>query len=100
MGGILYEAELSSQVKFTDNGVTTVDEQGTLFLPNGIVTGLLLAVVGSPKNSDEKLDGEYSLTISKDVNIFWGKREAIFRFLRPTLETPDKPDHDNIAERK
>ncbi len=73
---------------FHANGKFAVRDD-RLFLPAGLLTGLLGAVVFDPVNRDEKIGGDYWISIS-DFKMFvselWGRRDLAERIMKFYLE--------------
>src|SRR5262245_295060 len=53
----VHEAKLPDNLRFTKQPLIQTGSDGELVLPIDVVYGLLLAVVASPKNADQRLEG-------------------------------------------
>ena len=72
---------------FTLQPIIQTGLDGELLLPIDLVYGLLIAVVGSPKNADQQVEGDPTFTFrdkSIRINELWGKRERVVAFIGAT----------------
>ena len=80
----VHEAKLPNNLRFTDAPVIQIGFDGELVLPIDVISGLLIAVVASPKNSGERVDGDPMFSFegrTKRLNEFWGKRDVVAAFI-------------------
>ncbi len=74
--GLYHEAKLPDNLKFTNEGQIRVEDD-SLVLPSALIYGLIVAVVVSPVNSEERVSESVMLNfdgISMLLNCLWGKR--------------------------
>ena len=77
--GLLHKAELPNTLKFSSEDVIKI-EGDTLTLGSSLLNGLILAVVVSPVNANEKAQNNYGITVfGKHIllNEIWGKKEVV-----------------------
>jgi len=80
----IHEASLPDNLKFTKQPMIQTGLDGELVLPIDVIYGLLIAIVGSPKNADEKVEGDQVFSFggrSIRVNKLWGERGKIEAFI-------------------
>jgi hypothetical protein len=80
----VHEAGLPSNLQFTELPLIQTGHNGELVLPIDVIHGLLLAVVGSPRNASEHVEGDPVFSFggnSVRVNELWGNREKITAFI-------------------
>jgi hypothetical protein len=80
----VHEAGLPNNLRFTELPVIQTGLDGELVLPIDVIYGLLLAIVGSPKNAGQQADGDPMFSYggkSIRVNELWGEREKIVAFV-------------------
>jgi hypothetical protein len=80
----VHEAGLPNNLRFTELPVIQTGLDGELVLPIDVIYGLLLAIVGSPKNAGQQADGDPLFSYggkSIRVNELWGEREKIVAFV-------------------
>jgi hypothetical protein len=80
----VHEARLPSNLRFTLLPVIQTGLDGELVLPIDLIHGLLLAIVGCPKNADQRVDGNPIFSFegrNVPINELWGKREKILGFI-------------------
>ena len=83
----VHEARLPENLRFTKLPMIQTGLDGELVLPIDVIYGLLLAIVGAPKNADEHADGDPVFSFggkSIRVNELWGEREKIAAFIGAT----------------
>lgn len=80
----LHEADLPANLRFTELPVIQTGLDGELVLPVDVIYGLLLAIVGSPKNGGQQAERDPVFSFngkSVRVNDLWGEREKIAQFI-------------------
>jgi hypothetical protein len=80
----LHEAKLPDNLRFTELPLIHLGHDGELVLPIDVIYGLLLAVVGSPKNTGERARGDPTFSFggkSIRLNELWGDRGKIVAFI-------------------
>ena len=80
----VHEAGLPDNLHFTQQALIQTGPNGELVLPIDVVYGLLVAVVASSKNADQKVEGNPVFTFggkSIRINELWGKRCKIAAFI-------------------
>lgn len=80
----VHEAGLPDNLRFTAQPVIQTGLDGELVLPISVIYGLLIAVVASSKNADEKAGGNPCFSFggkSVQINELWGNREKVAAFL-------------------
>lgn len=80
----VHEAGLPENLRFTDLPVIQTGLDGELVLPIDVIYGLLLAIVGSPKNAGQRAHGDPVFSfggVSIRVNELWGRRKRIAEFI-------------------
>ena len=80
----VHEAKLPDNLRFTKQPVIQLGNDGELVLPIDLVYGLLMAVVASPKNTGQKIDGDPVFSFggkSVRINELWGNRGKIEDFV-------------------
>ncbi|NLU40195.1 MAG: hypothetical protein A4E70_01428 [Syntrophus sp. PtaU1.Bin005] len=76
----VHEAKLPDNLRFTNQSVIQLGNDGELALPIDLIYGLLIAVVASPKNSDQRIEGDPVFSFggkSMRFNELWGNRDKI-----------------------
>ena len=80
----VHEAGLPDNLRFTELPLIQTGLDGELVLPIDVIYGLLLAIVGSPNNAGERVDGEPTFSFGgKNVRIneLWGERGKVAAFI-------------------
>lgn len=80
----VHEAKLPENLRFTKHPLIHLGLDGELILPIDVIYGLLIAIVASPKNAKERVDGDPVFSFggkSIRVNELWGEREKIAAFI-------------------
>jgi hypothetical protein len=80
----VHEAGLPENLRFTKQSVIQTGLDGELVLPIDVIYGLLIAIVTSPKNADEQVEGDPVFSFggkSIRVNELWGERDKIEAFI-------------------
>ena len=80
----VHEAGLPKNLRFTKQSIIQTGLDGELVLPVDVIYGLLIAIVTSPKNADEQVEGEPVFSFggkSIRVNELWGERDKIEEFI-------------------
>jgi hypothetical protein len=80
----VHEAGLPDNLRFTKQSVIQTGLDGELVLPIDVIYGLLIAIVASPKNADEQVEGDPVLSFGGKiirVNELWGERGKIAAFI-------------------
>jgi hypothetical protein len=80
----IHEARLPDNLKFTKQSMIQTGLDGELVLPIDVIYGLLIAIVASPKNADEQVEGDPVFSFggkSIRVNKLWGERGKIEAFI-------------------
>lgn len=80
----VHEAKLPDNLRFTKQPVIQLGNDGELVLPIDVVYGLLMAIVASPKNADQQIEGDPVFSFggkSIRVNEMWGDRDKIDAFI-------------------
>ena len=80
----VHEAKLPDNLRFTKQPVIHLGNDGGLVLPIDLIYGLLLAVVASPKNASQQIEGDPLFSFggkSIRVNELWGDRGKIKAFI-------------------
>ena len=80
----LHEARLPENMRFTKQPIIKMGLDGELVLPIDVIYGLLIAIVTSPKNVDEQVEGDPVFSFegkSIRVNELWGERGKIEAFI-------------------
>ena len=76
----VHEARLPDNLRFTKQPVIQLGNDGELVLPIDLIYGLLIAVVASPQNSGQKIEGDPVFSFggkSMRFNELWGSRDEI-----------------------
>lgn len=87
---ILHEGELDRRLKINQTGEIAYGGD-TWNLPSTYIMGLIISVVIAPENENERIDGDFRLTLlEKDffLNKIWGKEDEIKLFYSKTLNKP------------
>ena len=80
----VHEAGLPDNLRFTELPVIQTGHDGELVLPIDVVSGLLIAIVASPKNADEQAEGDPRFSFGGKrigVNELWGERGKVAAFI-------------------
>jgi len=80
----VHEAKLPDNLRFTEQPVIQTGLDGQLVLPIDVIYGLLIAIVASTKNADERGEGDPVFSFggkSIRVNELWGERGRIAAFI-------------------
>ena len=80
----LHEAALPGNLRFTVQAVIHLGDDGELLLPIDVIYGLLIAIVGSPKNRNDRAKGHpiFSFGGKKiKLNELWGDRDQVSKFI-------------------
>jgi len=80
----VHEAGLPDNLRFTKQSVIQTGSNGELVLPIDLIYALLIAIVASPKNADELVEGDPVFSFggwSTRVNELWGERGKIAAFV-------------------
>jgi hypothetical protein len=80
----VHEAGLPDNLRFTELPLIQTGLDGELVLPIDVIFGLLIAIVASPKNANEQVEGNPMFSFggkSIRVNELWGKRSKIAAFI-------------------
>jgi len=81
---VIHEARLPDNLRFTNQSLIQTGQNGELVLPIDIIYGLLISIVASPKNADQKIEGNPEFTFggqSTWINEMWGNRCKIVDFI-------------------
>ena len=82
---LLHEGELSERVMITPKLEFGFSKDRKFLLSAGLIWGMLLAVIGSPVNSIERVPNHYWISVGGQqlpLNELWGKREEILLLAR------------------
>lgn len=86
---LLHEGEMSEKIEITSKVSIGMSEDGKVIIPLNLIWAMILAVIGSKVNANERLPEHYSVTIGTirrtlklRLNEFWGKKEEIFELVR------------------
>ncbi len=77
---LLHEGELPKQVEITNKNVLGITSEGKFLFSLNLIMALIMAVVGSEVNANQRIPDGYSVGIgntSIDFNDLWGKRDEI-----------------------
>lgn len=80
----IHEAKLPDNLRFIEQSIIQLGNDGELILPIDVIYGLLLSIVASPKNTDQKVDGDPVFSFggnSNRINEFWGDRGKVEAFI-------------------
>ena len=80
----VHEAGLPDNLRFTKESVIQLGLDGELVLPIDVIDGLLIAIVASPKNAGEQVEGIPVFSFQENrirVAELWGKRSKIEEFI-------------------
>jgi hypothetical protein len=80
----VHEAGLPKNLQFTKNPVIQTGLDGELILPIYVIYGLLIAIIASPKNSAEQVEGDPVFSFRGKriwINELWGDRDKIEAFI-------------------
>lgn len=79
---LLHEGILPDKVEFTEKNVLGSTADGKMLLSRNLILALILSVVASRANVNERLPEGYSIGTGKtriDLNNFWGKKDELFK---------------------
>ncbi len=80
----VHEAGLPANLQFTAQPMIQTGLNGELVLPIDLIYGLLIAIVASPQNARERVEGDPMFSFggkSIRVNELWGERGKIVAFI-------------------
>jgi hypothetical protein len=80
----IHEAGLPDNLRFTAEPVIQTGLDGELLLPIDVIHGLVIAVVASPKNANQRAEGDPVFSFGGRkirVNELWGKCDTVAAFL-------------------
>ena len=80
----IHEAGLPDNLRFTEQPVIQTGNDGELVLPIDVIYGLLIAIVASPKNVDEQIEGDPTFGFGGTnirINELWGKPDKVAAFI-------------------
>lgn len=80
----VHEAKLPDNLRFTREAFIQTGKDGQLILPIDLICGLLMAIVASPQNIDQKIEGDPTFSFGGNIikiNELWGDREKIEKFI-------------------
>ena len=80
----VHEAGLPDNLRFTDQPIIKTGPDGELVLPIDVIYGLLIAIIASPKNTNEQAEGNPVFSFKQKripVNDLWGERDKIAAFI-------------------
>lgn len=80
----VHEAKLPDNLRFIEQPIIRLGNDGELILPIDVIYGLLLSIIASPKNKDQKVNGDPVFSFggkSNRINEFWGNRGKIEEFI-------------------
>ena len=80
----VHEAGLPDNLRFVQEPLIQTGPDGELVLPIYVIYGLLIAVVASPKNADQQVEGNPVFAFGEKsirINELWGKRRKIAAFI-------------------
>jgi len=81
---VIHEAKLPNNLRFTKQSLIQLGNDGELVLPIDLIYGLIMAVVASPMNTDQKIDGDPVFSFGGKrikINELWGDRGKIEEFV-------------------
>lgn len=82
---LLHEGELTEEVLFTTNNKIGMTNEGIIILPINMIWAIILAIVGSGVNTQERLPDYCTISIGKTtmrLNDLWGKKRDIYSLVR------------------
>ena len=82
---LLHEGELPEKVEITKENVLGVTAEGKFLISFNFIIAMIMAVVGSEVNVNQRIPDGYSIGIGNtriDLNDFWGKRDDIYHIAR------------------
>jgi len=80
----VHEAKLPDNLRFVRQSIIQLGNDGQLLLPIDLIYGLLIAVIGSPRNADQHAEGEPIFSFCQKsirINELWGDRGKIETFI-------------------
>jgi hypothetical protein len=80
----LHEAGLPTNLRFTAQPMIQLGLDGELVLPIDLIYGLLIAIVASPKNAHERVEGDPKFSFggkSIQINELWGEPVKVAAFI-------------------
>jgi hypothetical protein len=94
----VHEAGLPNNLRFTELPVIQTGLDGELVLPIDVIYGLLLAIVGSPKNAGQQADGDPMFSYggkSIRVNELW---ESARKLWHSSGQPPNQARHPSASQ--
>jgi len=79
---LLHEGKIPETIIFTKKIHFGVDLSGKIILPERLVFGFIMSVIGSPANKNESLDVPLTFNLDNhqySFNSLWGKRDLILK---------------------
>jgi hypothetical protein len=79
---LVHEAELSDRVTITNQACFGLSNDGKFILSYGLIWGMICAVIGSPKNTQERAPENYWISIRGRkilLNELWGKKDIMIQ---------------------
>lgn len=76
---LLHEGDISNSVVF-ERGFKLGQKENKFIITDNMLFGLLLTIVGEPKNSNETMKNEHSISYKNkniEINKYWGKLEQL-----------------------
>lgn len=80
----VHEARLPSNLRFTTQPLIQLGLDGELILPIDVIYGLLIAIVASPENSNERVEDDPLFSFGGRtirINALWGRRDQVAAFI-------------------
>ena len=80
----VHEAKLPDNLRFTKQPMIQTGLDGELILPIDVILGLLIAIVASPMNAGERVEGDPEFSFGGKtvrVNELWGNRGNVEAFI-------------------
>ncbi len=80
----VHEAKLPDNLRFIEESIIQLGNDGELVLPVDVIYGLLLSIVASPKNSSQRVEGDPEFAFggkNTRINELWGDRGKIEEFI-------------------
>jgi len=82
---LVHEAELSDRVIVTSELKFGLSKDSKFILSLGLIWGMIIAVIGSPANLQERVPDSYGISVRGEkfiLNELWGKKVEILRLVR------------------
>ena len=82
---LIHSDEKDSKIRWNDAIALGLDQDGNLVLNNGLIWGLVSAVVFSPTNKDESVPDQYWLQVGMFrmfISELWGRIDLAKRFVK------------------